>query len=154
MPDTDLTSHHVAAHKFVATLEPEDVEWLQRHAIAEEYRAADVIFEAGAPADAFYLVRTGLVALRLGEDRKPGRIVQTVSEGAALGWSWLYPPYEWQFTAEARSVVRLVRFPAERLRTEFAKNPSFGYRLVARLAETMAQRLHHARTQLQDLSHG
>lgn len=154
MPDSDLTSHHVATHRFVATLEPSDVEWLQGHATAQQYAANEVIFEAGSTADAFYLLRTGLVALRLGEDRPPGRIVQTVSEGAALGWSWLYPPYEWQFTAEARSVVRLLRFPADQLRAEFVENPSFGYRMVARLAETMAERLHHARSQLLDLSHG
>lgn len=154
MRETDLTSHHVATHRFVATLEPSDVEWLQRHAVAEEYAASDVIFQAGDSADAFYLLRTGLVALRLGEERRPARVVQTVSEGAALGWSWLYPPYVWQFTAEARSVVRLIKFPADQLRAAFAEDPSFGYRMVARLAETMAERLHHARSQLLDLSHG
>ena len=154
MTDADLIRHHVATHPFMTSLEPGDVEWLQQHAIAEEYSTRTTIFEAGHEADSFYLLRTGLVTLRLGEDRIPGRIVQTISEGSALGWSWLFPPYEWQFTAEAATAVRLLRFPAVELREAFDVNPAFGYRVVARLAETMAERLHHARTRLQDLSHG
>lgn len=154
MTEADLTSHHVATHPFVTSLEPEDVVWLQQHAIAEEYETNDTIFKAGDAADSFYLVRTGLVALRLGEERIPGRIVQTVTEGSAVGWSWLYPPYEWQFSAEASTPVRLLRFPAQELRDAFTATPSFGYRVVARLAKTMAERLHHARSQLMDLSHG
>lgn len=154
MSDAGLTRHQVATHPFVSSLHADDVEWLQRHAVAEEYPTGSVIFRAGDPADAFYLVRTGLVALRLGEDRPPGRVVQTVGEGSAVGWSWLFAPYEWQFTAEASTPVRLLRFPAEELRNAFVDTPSFGYRLVARLAETMAQRLQYARRQLLDLSHG
>lgn len=154
MTHSDLIKHHVATHPFVSSLEAGDVEWLQEHAISEEYPMRTTIFEAGDEADAFYLIRTGLVTLRLDEDRIPGRVVQTISEGSALGWSWLFPPYEWQFTAEASTVVRVLRFPAAGLRNAFDKNPAFGYRVVARLAETMAERLHHARTRLEDLSHG
>jgi len=154
MTDVELIRHQVATHPFMAGLEPDDVAWLQAHAITEEYAGRATIFEAGGDADSFYLVRTGLVALRIAEERIPGRIVQTIHEGSALGWSWLFPPYEWQFTAEATTEVRLLRFPAAELRQAFLDDPGFGYRLVARLAATMAERLHHARSRLQDLSHG
>lgn len=150
----NLTRHHVTVHPFVSGMGPADIEWLQDHVHDARFTATEVIFRAGEPAGVFYLVRTGLVSLRLGEDRIPARVVQTLREGSALGWSWLYSPYEWQFTAEAASEVHLLGFSAVDLRAAFEENPGFGYRFVSRLAETMAERLHAARRQLVDLSQG
>ena len=154
MTAADLTRHHIAVHPFVGDLEASDVVWMQARAVSVDYAASDAIFSAGEDADAFYLIRTGLVALRLGEDRVPGRVVQTVNEGGVLGWSWLYPPYQWQFTAQATAPVHMLQIATSDLLTAFADDPAFGYRFVARLAATMAERLHAARKQLIELSHG
>ena len=60
------------------------------------------------PADEFYLIRHGRVALELSA---PGRGAVTVRDpraGDILGLSWLIPPYRWTYDARALEPVRAI----------------------------------------------
>lgn len=140
-------AHHVAAHPFVRGLEESVVARLQELATIAEFASGDAIFEAGGEADTFYLVRTGVVALELPDAASPTTL-QTLQEGAALGWSWLHEPRRWQYTAKARTPVRALAFDAAALRAWFVEDPAAGFRVVLRLSELMAERLHATRHQL------
>ena len=59
----------------------------------------EVVFHEGDPADSFYVIREGAVAI---ETEVPGRgavVMQTLHDGELLGWSWLVPPYRTAFDA-------------------------------------------------------
>lgn len=152
MPDQPTTAaHHVAVHPFVRGLDAGDIDKLQELASVEEFASGDYLFEAGGVADVFYLVRTGVVALELPDAGSPTTL-QTVQEGAALGWSWLHEPRKWQFSARARTPVRALAFEATALREWFVGDSAAGFRVLLRLSELMAERLHATRHQLVQLS--
>ena len=81
------------------------------------FAAGELLAREGAPADTFFAVREGRVALEL---VAPARaiVIETLGPGDVCGWSWLFAPYRWQFDvrarrARARAGVRC-RLPARR----------------------------------------
>jgi CRP-like cAMP-binding protein len=109
------------------------------------------IFEEHGRAERFWIIRSGSVTLDL---RMPGRrpvAVQTLGTGDLLGWSWLFPPYEWDFGAEALSPVRAYEFDGARVRALCDEDPVLGYALMRAVAEILAHRVQTARTRLMDL---
>lgn len=139
-------------HPFIQGLEHDDVEVFVQLGRLAEFAARDIIFRAGEPADTFYLVRSGVVALQVDAGGTFPRTIQNITEGSALGWSWLFEPYEWQFDAVAQTPIRAIAFDAVALREKFARDPACGYHVMARVAEVMARRLHATRRQVLNLS--
>jgi CRP-like cAMP-binding protein len=153
MADSDeatIVDHQLRSHPLLRGMAEADVDRLAAHARLVEFAPHDVIFEEAGHADAFYLIRTGIVALKI-DEAGGTRKIESLHEGSALGWSWLFPPYRWQFTAEAETPVRAIAVGADELRAEFDADPAFGYRLIARIAEVMAKRLHATRRQVLNL---
>jgi CRP-like cAMP-binding protein len=117
----------------------------------ERYDAGAYVFREGEPADKFYLIRHGAVALEL---HTPGRepiVVDTVDDGEILGWSWIVPPYRWAFDARVVQLTRAVSLDAKCLRTKMEADPALGFELLKRVIPVMAQRLAHTRLQLIDM---
>ncbi len=142
----------LAGHPFVRGLEPDDVEVFADLGRLVEFAPGQIIFASGDGADVFYLVKSGVVSLQVDAGGPYPRTVQNLHEGAALGWSWLFPPYVWQFDAVAQTPVRTIGFDAAELRNRFEEQPATGYRVMARVAEVMSERLHATRHQLLDLA--
>ena len=148
--EATIIDHQLRSHPLLRGMSEADLDRLAAHATVVEYSPHDVIFEEGAHAGAFYLLRTGIVALQV-KEAGGVRKIESLHEGSALGWSWLFPPYQWQFTAQAETPVRAIAVDAEQLRAEFEGDPAFGYRLIARIAEVMAKRLYATRRQVVNL---
>ncbi len=153
-PDQDPARirQQLAGHPFVRGLEPGDVEVFVQYGELVEFEPLDIIFRTGEAANSFYLVRAGVVALQVDAGGAFPRTIQTMAEGTALGWSWLFAPYEWQFDAVALTPVRGLRFDAVELRERFRESPEIGFRVMERVALLMSKRLHATRRQL--LDHG
>lgn len=109
------------------------------------------VFEEGGRAERFWVVRSGTVTLtlRLGGERDTE--VDTVSTGELLGWSWMFPPYLWDFGARALSPVRAYEFDRDAVRARCAEDPAFGYGLLSVMLEVLAHRVLRSRTRLLDL---
>ena len=52
----------------------------------------DRVYREGDPADKFYLLRHGNVALEVHVPGRPPLVIETLGAGEVLGWSWLVPP--------------------------------------------------------------
>src|SRR5262249_43487382 len=78
----------ISEHPFLKGLDPHQCRILQDCAMLVRFKAGEIIFREGDPANRFYLILRGKVALEsLG---KQGRIpIQTIKHGDVLGWSWL-----------------------------------------------------------------
>ncbi len=146
--DRSRIRQQLAGHPFVQGLEQHHVDVFVQLGHFAEFGARDIIFRAGQPADTFYLVRSGVVALQVEAGGAYPRTISHITEGSALGWSWLFEPHEWQFDAVAQTPVRTIAFDAAALRDEFGRDPTCGYQVMARVAEVMAERLHATRHQL------
>ncbi|MGO8765014.1 MAG: cyclic nucleotide-binding domain-containing protein [Limisphaerales bacterium] len=139
----------LAAQPFLKGLSSQHLHILGEDALPVEFRAGDVIFKEGEPANRFYLIRSGEVALESATDGEHEPIlIETVGVGSAVGWSWLFPPYYWHFSVRATTPVRAIFFYGTRLREQCEKNHELGYELMSRMNEVLVERLQATRRQL------
>ena len=86
-------------HPFFSGLELRYVQSLIGCAVNVQFDAGTYIFHEGGPANHFYAIWAGSVAIETFEPPREPIIVQTIGAGEILGWSWLVPPYRWRFHA-------------------------------------------------------
>jgi CRP-like cAMP-binding protein len=108
------------------------------------------IFEAGGRADRFWVIRSGAVSLDQQVTSVQRVTVASLGAGDLLGWSWLFPPYQWDFGAEAFSPVRAYEFEAQPVLKLCEEDPALGLTLVRIVAEILAHRLETTRVRLMD----
>jgi CRP/FNR family cyclic AMP-dependent transcriptional regulator len=102
----------------------------------------------GWPADRFYVLLEGTVALEVHERDGNPMPIETLTVPDLIGWSWLMPPFRWHFDVRAVTPVRAIAIEAVALRVAMAVNPSFGYALLSRFARVLLQRLQATRLRL------
>jgi CRP-like cAMP-binding protein len=129
----------------------EHFEFLSSIASEYEAKAGNTIFRVNTPADRFFLVISGMIALRITEPSRPPITIQTVGEGTLLGLSWHLPPYRWQWTAVAIEDSRLAVFDANTVLAACETDPAFDNAMLRVIARESGRRLHNVRMQLLDL---
>lgn len=137
-------------HPFLAGLDEDVLALLARCATLVHFRPGTYLFQEGEPADAFYVLRTGRVALETRLGTGP-RVLDTADADDVVGWSWLVPPYRWTFDARAVTDTSAVAFDGACLRARCEEDPALGYALLSRVVHVMSTRLHSARVRLLDL---
>ena len=95
---------------FTQGLRPEHRALIAGCAKNRAFREGSYVFRTGDPADTFYLLRTGRVALEVYGPTRGALTVQTLGPGDILGWSWLFEPYVTSFDARVVSDTRTVAF--------------------------------------------
>jgi len=144
----DTVRDIIVAHPFFKDLNPHYVHLLAECASFEQFAIGQDIFLEGQQEDRFYLIHKGRVSLETFVPRTGATTLHTVNAGDALGWSWLYPPYQWQFSARALDPIEAVAFGAASLRERAAENHDFGYDLLLRMGRMMLDTLQGTRRKL------
>ena len=117
----------------------------------EHFAAGELLVREGEPAERFYLLRSGSVALELGAAAGGPLLIETLSAGEVVGFSWLFPPYRWGFDARARESTHTVGFDGACLRGKCEEEHELGYELMRRFASTLTENLQATRLQLLDV---
>jgi CRP-like cAMP-binding protein len=138
----------IVTHPFFKNLNSRYIHLLADCASFERFGQGQDIFREGQQADHLYIIHKGRVALETFVPRSGATTVQTVDAGSALGWSWLYPPYQWQFSARAIEPVEAVAFGAANLREKAEENHDFGYELITRVGRVILETLQGTRRKL------
>ena len=141
----------LAVQPVLKDMATEDVHLLTSCASNVRFAANHMLFRTGEPADAFYLIREGAVSVEISCSQERHLTIQTLGEGEVLGWSWLFPPYNWQFDARALEQTRAIALDARCLRGKCDEDPRLGYDLMKRFSHILQDRLLAARLQLLDL---
>lgn len=118
------------------------------------FKPGSQIFRRGDPADAFYILRSGKVAVDVGSPDRGTLTVATLGEGEVIGWSWLFPPYQWHHNARAVEDTLAVTLDGRCLRGKCETEPALGYELMKRFSAMMVERLTAAQLQLLDIYGG
>lgn len=122
-------------------LSPEIVNEISKIMIEESYEPGTLIFEAGAPAQHFYVLVRGMVRLFIG---KKSEISYTVNmEGEAFGWTGLVDRPVYTATAECGAPSKVMKIENARLYKIFEKDTAGGMMFYKRLAGAVVQRLIH-----------
>ncbi|WP_432057519.1 cyclic nucleotide-binding domain-containing protein [Streptomyces sp. bgisy022] len=133
------------AIKLLTVLPPDQRERLMSLAREVHFPEDARIFEAGGTADRFWVLRSGAVSLDQRVNHLHRTTVAGLGAGDLLGWSWLFPPYRWDFGAVAFSQVRAYEFDAGAVLDLCEQDPRLGLTLVRGVAEILAQRLEMTR---------
>lgn len=138
-------------HPFFADLPTDLLTLVSQHAAPFEADAGGLLLQQGQPADAFFAIESGRVAIAVHAPQKGLVTIETVEPGEIVGWSWLFPPHRWTFDAVAQTEVGGIRIDACALRPRLAEDPRNGYALLGGISAVMADRLQSSRLRLLDL---
>ena len=140
-----LTEGQLKVHPFLYEATPEFLNHLEEFSREVSFSKGDIIFKEGDYADRFYLILSGKIALETSTNGKPKATIQVLGAGEALGWSWLFPPFEWHFAARALEPVTAIVLNGASLLIRAEEDPKFGYELMKRVANQVIQRLQATR---------
>jgi CRP/FNR family cyclic AMP-dependent transcriptional regulator len=141
----------IRQHQFFQGMEERHIPLIAGCAKNVRFEEGCVIFHQGDPADQFYLIHEGRVAVELIIPARGLTTVQTVGEGDVLGWSWLLPAYRWSFHARAQQPTRALAFNSKCLRAKCEKDHDLGYEVLKRLTNIVTERLEATNLQLLDV---
>ena len=141
----------LSAHPFFKDLDARYLALLVGCTANVRFAAGAFLFRTGEEANQFYLVRAGKIALEICAPGRAPLIIETVTEGEILGWSWLIPPYHWHFDARAVEPTRALALDGKCMRGKCEADHDLGYELLKRFAHIMEARLQATRLQLLDL---
>jgi CRP/FNR family transcriptional regulator, cyclic AMP receptor protein len=146
--ETEPLATRVALHPFLAGMNRAELALFADCAMAARFKTGEMILHEGEFANRLYLIETGKVALESGADFGEPVVVETIGAGDLLGWSWMFPPYVWHFTARAIEPTTAIFSYGTILREYCDKDHSLGYELLKRISAVMVKRLQAAHKQM------
>ncbi len=141
----------LAGHPFFGGIDSRYLPLVLGCAANVRFSSGELIFREGEPADHFYLIRTGRIAIETHIPGRGGVTVQTLADGDILGWSWLVPPYTSRFDARSAEVTRAIAFDGKCLRGKCEEDHELGYELQKRVIAVLGQYLDATRFRLLDV---
>ncbi len=142
---------YLPEHPFFAGLDEPTLALLSGCARNVGFASGEMLLRTGEPADTFYVIRHGRVALELHTPNRGPLTIDTAEEGEVVGWSWLVPPYKWTFDGRAVTPVGAIALDGACLRGKCQDDPALGYVLLQRVTTVMYERLQAARIRLLDM---
>src|ERR1041384_5062137 len=138
----------VGLHPVLAGLSKPDLALLTDCAMATHFTAGQTILREGEFANRFYLIESGKVELESGGAFGTPVVIETIGAGDLLGWSWMFAPYVWHFTARAVEPTNAIFFYCTILREYCERDHTLAYELLKRMSAVMTKRLQAARAKM------
>jgi signal-transduction protein with cAMP-binding, CBS, and nucleotidyltransferase domain len=141
---TNTLMKAVIEHPFFHGMALGHLDTIPDGASASVFETGQILFGEGNPANQFYLIRSGQIALEAHEPGGRTALLQTLGAGDVMGWSWLFPPFAWHLRARAIERADVIVLNGAHLMVTAEHNPAFGYELMKRVAAILIQRLQAA----------
>jgi len=141
----------LAGFPFFEAMEAHHLKTIAGCASNVKFKAGEMIFRENEDATQFYVIRHGNVGVEVHVPHRGPMTVGTLHDEDVLGWSWLFPPYQWHYGARALTLVRATAFDGLCLRKKCDEDRDLGYELMKRFANIMVNRLQNTRLQLLDV---
>lgn len=150
MPMQARTAHQMSledlvrrleSHDLLRGLQPKFLRMLAGYSSVTEFKPDQLVFREGDPANCFYLILKGQIILETGRDVGGPLAIDHIGAGQFIGWSWLFPPYRWHYSARAVAATKAVFFYGTWLRERCEDDPEFGFEMVKRMAAVVVRRL-------------
>ena len=141
----------IAAHPFLAGLDPDFVARTSACATDASYQAGEFVFHEDEAANRFFLLCSGHVALQIAAPGRGAASFLTLGTGDVFGVNWMAAPYRWFYDAKAIDPAHAIVLDAVHLRRECEADHHLGYELMKRVLPILIDRLHGCRLQLLDL---
>src|SRR5690242_10183115 len=127
MLEQEMSPHELAndivASPFLEGMSDRHIRVLADCACRIHIEKGAIMFHQGETANRFYLIEEGTIELEAAQKSVERSIVAGVDRAEVLGWSWLFPPYRWRFTARALTQTYALFFNATVLRDHCKRDP-------------------------------
>jgi CRP-like cAMP-binding protein len=141
----------LSEHSFFKDFDAKTVEYISSCGKNMHFLPGEYLGREGEPADHFYVIRKGKVALEAHHPVKGGLIISTLGENDITGFSWIMPPHTFEFDLRAIDHTSVVAIDGKCLRGKIEKDPVLGYQLMKTFATIMRKRLRDTRMQFIDI---
>lgn len=141
----------LAQHPFFQSMRQSTRELIAGCTSNRVFHDAERVLKEGEAADTFYLLRHGSIALEIHVPAQAPLVIETLSDGDILGWSWLAPPYRVRFDARAIGLVRALSVDGRCLREKCEQDSDLGYDLYKHFMPVIVDRLTASRLQMIDI---
>lgn len=155
-PETGASTsiaRRLAAHPFCTGMDAGHIEALADITTQTALPRDAFVFRFGRPADTLYLLDDGDISLEIGDPGRDAIVMETLSAGDMLGWSWLFPPQRWHHDARCRTDVTVLGVDAAGLRAMMDDDPAFGFEIALCIGGMVVDRLENAHAQIATVSH-
>ena len=143
-------AEYLSSHDFFSELGDEVLEFIAQHTSTHKLKKGEILFQQSERADKFYVIRSGKISIQIPAVMGPTLELQSLGENQILGWSWLIPPYKWNFQSKAEEDSELLEFDGTAILERCEQDPKFGYELLKRFTTLMSSRLEAARQKMMD----
>lgn len=133
---------------FFTDLTDEQLKTLANMASTQTFEVGEAMAKQGRTQEKMYVIEDGLVGLYLELGPMTHRQIQAASNFDVIGWSAMLPPYRSTTTAKAIETTKVLVFHGSDLMGLCHTVPPISCKVHRGLAAVVAQRLHHAYTQL------
>ncbi|HUK70191.1 MAG TPA: cyclic nucleotide-binding domain-containing protein [Streptosporangiaceae bacterium] len=116
-------------------------------AVPAKYR----LFDEGGTADRCWLIEAGQVALDLHVPGDGPVIIETLGRGDVVGWSWLFPPFEWLLGGVTMQPTQAFELDGRAVRAMCEADSVLGHELTRRMVTVVVRRLQATRIRLLDV---
>jgi len=113
-------------------------------------KKGEFIFREGEKADKLHFLLRGSVALRVKLTSRPDSVTVSFvsSPYQSFGWSGVVAPHHYTSSAECDEDSELLIIPADPFMNLLEQNPEYGFTVMKRIAEIIADRLRNSRQAL------
>ena len=125
----------ITQQPFFKGLNANQFQMLTDSAIEMQFEPGQSIFQEGKPANRFYLILEGKVALESELKGHDTVLIQTLGAGDELGWSWQFRSSNLLLSAHALEPTKTIFFYGTHLRQQCEQDHELGYQLMQRVAE-------------------
>jgi CRP-like cAMP-binding protein len=143
-----LTEGRLKSHPFMGGASKEFLNQVEEFATDGSIDAGVQLFREGEYADRCYLIVSGSVALEMECDSQRNALIEVVHAGGVVGWSWLFPPFEWHLSARTLEPCEVVILNGASLLIRAEEDPKFGFELIRRITREVIHRLQSTRCRL------
>ena len=133
---------------FFTDLTDEQLKTLANMASTQTFEVGEALAKQGRTQEKMYVIEDGLVGLYLELGPMTHRQIQAASNFDVIGWSAMLPPYRSTTTVKAIETTKVLVFHGTDLMGLCHTVPPIGCKVHRGLSAVVAQRLHHAYTQL------
>lgn len=147
-PGSTILAHELERFVFLQDFSPEEREEFAMIARFWDMPRGFRVALEGERAESFYIVDRGVLAVSMPLDTGTEAVNQRIGPQDISGWSWIIPPYTWDFNLTALEDTRLLTFQATALRQLCEDQPHLGYDLMKKITAVSAARLRDTRRQL------
>lgn len=143
----------IAGHRFFSGMSERHLTLLTGCARPMEYGPGEFLCREGEPAEHFYVLLAGRVAVETHAPPLGTLALASVGAGEVLGADWLVEGTRRSFDYRAMEPSRALKMDGRCLRGEFPTDHELGYQLMLRFSRLLAHTLRATRLQLLEVIH-